>query len=187
MKYFELVKKFVDDSFTKAEVASDLKHFERTVYWLKQFKPDADEAFVIAAYAHDMERAFRDKTTDIFEGKNYTDAYFTEEHPRKGAEIIAEFLSKNGASHEMIEKVKSLIANHELGGDPDQNLLKDVDSVSFFENQIPHFIRIAQKKPDRADKIRKKFDWMFERITSAKAKEIARPMYQAAIKQLEQI
>ena len=37
------------------------------------------------------------------------------------------------------------------------------------------------------DKIKEKFDWMFNRITFDKAKKISRPMYQKAIKKLENL
>ena len=32
-------------------------HFDRTVYWLQQLRPDADGALLIAAISHDIERA----------------------------------------------------------------------------------------------------------------------------------
>ncbi len=33
-----------------------------------------------------------------------------------------------------------LVSKHEVGGNEDQNLLKDADSISFFENQVGHFL-----------------------------------------------
>ena len=62
--------------------------------------------------------------------------------------------------------------------------MKDADSISYFENQIDHFIT-KQAKEIGFDKVKAKFDWMYERITSEKAREIARPMYEAAIKKLK--
>lgn len=184
MKYLNLVKKFVAESFSATDNPKELAHFERAVYWLLQLKPDADEAIQTAAYAHDIERAFRDKSSDLFDQKSYTDPYFTVEHPAKGAKIIADFLAKNQAPQDFFSKVKMLIEKHELGGDYDQNLIKDADSISFFENQIPHFIKRAQDKPQNQNKIKEKFQWMFDRITSERAKEIAKPFYEEAMTKL---
>ncbi len=59
MNYYPKVKKFVEESFAKKGKFSDeLRHFWRTAYWLKKLDPKADEAMLIAAVAHDIERAF---------------------------------------------------------------------------------------------------------------------------------
>src|SRR3989344_1580256 len=130
---FEKARKFVEESFQGNK--PQMLHFDRTVYWLQQLKPDADEAFLIAAVGHDIER------------------------------------------------VKYLISKHEVGGDDDQNLLKDADSLSFVENNADFFISRLDKLG--YEKIKEKFDWMFNRITDQKAKEIAKPFYENMIYQLE--
>ncbi|MFA6549421.1 MAG: DUF4202 family protein [Candidatus Margulisiibacteriota bacterium] len=187
MKYFAKAKQFVDGAFLKMGDDHNLRHFERTVYWLKQLKPDADEAFLIAAYAHDVERAFRgDDVRQMLNnpGRKFNDLEYMSLHSRKGAEIIGQFLKEQGAGPELIERVKDLISKHEVGGTNDQNLLKDVDSLSFLENNIKHFTtkKVAEHG---VDKVRVKFDWMFNRITSEKAKEIARPWYEKAMEELD--
>jgi hypothetical protein len=58
MNYFKKVQKFVRDSFNKAGSPSNILHHERTIYWIKRLKPEADEALLIAGLAHDIERAF---------------------------------------------------------------------------------------------------------------------------------
>ena len=83
----------------------------------------------------------------------------------------------------MVEKVIMLISKHEVGGNDGQNLLKDADSISYFENQIQHFLTAKVADVGKA-KVKEKFDWMFSRITSNKAKDIAEPMYEAAINRL---
>jgi len=115
---------------------------------------------------------------------NYASPEYSRPHAERGAEIIAEFLKNEGAEEKLIERVKMLVSKHEEGGNQDSNLLKDVDSVSFFENNIPAFLNINVSKRGK-EKVKKKFDWMFNRITSKKAKEIAGPWHEDAIKKLQ--
>ena len=77
-----------------------------------------------------------------------------------------------------------LVSKHEEGGNDDQNLLKDADSVSFFETNISLFLTKHVQDVGK-EKVREKFDWMYKRITSEKAKQIARPWYEEAIKNLD--
>lgn len=182
---YEKVEKFVETAYAGK---FGMIHFKRTVYWIKQIKPDADEAMLIAAVAHDIERAFRtegDLQTQKMKQSGMKDDAFLKYHQEKGAGITAEFLAQNNAAPKMIEKVKMLIAKHEVGGTKDQNILKDADSISFFENNIPHFLTDHVKKLGK-EKVMEKFDWMFERITSDQAKKIAKPLYEKAIKQLNE-
>jgi len=78
-----------------------------------------------------------------------------------------------------------LISKHEEGGNDDQNLLKDADSISFFENNVPLFLTKHVSEVGK-EKVKEKFDWMFNRITSEKAKQIARQWYEEAIKKLDE-
>lgn len=188
MKYYQKVVKFVSHAFKKAGDDHGIKHFERTVYWLKHFKPDADEAFLIAAYAHDIERAFSSKEMRDLQttsDKGMRNERMLKAHQENGAEIIGKFLTGLGANKEMIKRVKHLVVKHEVGGDEEQNLLKDADSVSFFENNVPHFITKKVELLNK-EKVKAKFLWMFSRITSDQAKEMTRFWYESAIKKLEE-
>lgn len=183
-KYFDKIESFVKKSFAGQD--GQIKHFDRTVYWIKQLYPQADEAMLIAAMSHDIERAYR--TREQLQTKDkvgFTNPAFFRPHEEKGAEIIAAFLKKEGADAKMIERVKMLISRHEEGGNDDQNLLKDADSVSFFENNV--YIFFAKLKEDGKKKVKDKFDWMFNRISSPKAKKIAKVWYDHSIKDLEKM
>jgi len=182
---YRKTEQFVIDSFNKADKSWQIKHFFRTVYWIKKLKPDADDSLLISAVAHDIERAFRQE--DVLKMKQYagyTDLNWLRVHEERGAKIIEDFLERQGATTELIEKVKILVARHEEGGSDDQNLLKDTDSISFFENYVSFFLTKRIKEIGK-EKVKEKFDWMFNRITSEKAKEIARPLYKEAIKNLD--
>ncbi len=96
---FQKVRGFVKESFHNN--IAQMKHFDRTVHWVKVFKPDADEAFLIAAVGHDIERAFRKKEEMV---KMYGNSFKSEEglmhHQKEGAKIIEDFLVKNSAERE---------------------------------------------------------------------------------------
>ena len=96
---------------------------------------------------------------------------------------MANFLAENGADTDTIERVKMLISKHEVGGNEDQNLLKDADSLSFFENNVDFFVKEQTARTSR-EKVKEKFDWMFERITSDQAREIAQPWHEQALQKL---
>jgi len=183
---YQKVEQFVVDSFTKAGNIEGIKHLKRTVYWVLQLKSDADEALLISAIAHDIERVFRNP--NYIEELKKSERGFRDEgrinhHQEEGAEIIANFLKSQEANKELIERVKMLVSKHEVGGNDEQNLLKDADSMSFFENNVEYFISNLAPKVG-ADKVKEKFKWMFGRISSEKAKEIARLWYEDAMRQL---
>lgn len=184
LRIYNEAEQFVFDSFNKIGKPSQIKHFVQAVHWLKVLSPEADEALLVAAIAHDIERAFRQK--DVLEKKTsagFTSLEFYRPHEERGAEIIADFLKHQNVDEGFIERVKKLVSRHEEGGDDDQNLLKDADSVSFFETNVSLFLG-EKVKEDGKENVKQKFDWMFNRITSEKAKQIAQPMYEKAISDL---
>jgi hypothetical protein len=185
-KLYNKTEKFVGKYFSERGFKRHIKHLKRTVYWVKKLKPDADEAFLIAALAHDIGHAYRFKELDKDLKKNgFRNKFFLERHQREGAKIIGEFLKKENTDPRIIYRVEMLISKHEEGGTYDQNLLKDADSLSFFENNIRHFLDNVRKfgKGNAIQKI----DWMYNRITSKKAKEISNKWYEKAIKKLENL
>lgn len=185
LSIYKEAEQFVFDSFNKANRPSEIKHFIQTVHWLKILSPEADEALLVAAVAHDIERAYRQK--DMLEIKtqvSITNVKYYRPHEERGAEIIADFLKQQNVDDSFVERVKMLVSRHEEGGNDDQNLLKDADSVSFFETNSSSFVN-NPKGISKKD-VKDKFDWMFDRITSEKAKEIARPLYEKAVRDLEE-
>ncbi len=167
MDLYNKVIEYVDTSF-----GGKKPHFERTVYWLERFLPNSTEAHKIAAYSHDIERAIKGE-----KDRDYLNPEILKRHQEDGAEIIGEFLEKNGADKKTIEKVKHLVSKHEVGGDEEQNALMNADSVSFMETNAESFV-LKRAPVEGKEKIKEKLDWMFNRISSPEAKEIARPMYE---------
>lgn len=56
--------------------------------------------------------------------------------------------------------------------------------MSFFETNVDHFVKKYSVEVGK-DLVKDKFDWMFDRITSAKAKELVKPLYEGALRQLK--
>lgn len=163
-------------------------HYVRALYWVKQFGEEDDLALQIAAYAHDIERVSKPKGTSIKavkkSNKGFLDKTKLSEHQIEGAKIMKTFLLENGASQKLAEDVYHLISMHEVGGDKRQNILKDADSVSFFECNGEKFVNKFAKEVGY-EKVHNKLVWMFERITSNEAREIAKPLYAGYITELE--
>ena len=170
MNLFIKTIEYVDESFKGVQKP----HFERTVFWIQQFLSTATEAHKIAAYSHDIERAFRgeDKTVP----DNYLDENFLKKHQERGTEIMSTFLRSQNAPESLIETVTHLISKHEVGGDEEQNAMMDADSVSFFETNAEMFV--SKKAPiEGYKKVKEKLDWMFNRISSNDRKKFAEENY----------
>jgi hypothetical protein len=183
MTVYEETERYVIKEFTRAGKERHIPHFLRTVYWVERLKPGADEALRIAAIAHDIDRAFNTREEQWI-GTSVRDETYLREHQEEGARIIGEFLAQHTRDHALIQRVRDLVSHHEVGGNSDQNLIKDADSVSFFENNTEMFIKKHRARGGYA-RMKEKLDWMFDRITSAEAKAIARPQYEEAIRSLD--
>ena len=156
-----------------------LKHHLRTRDYLLILNPNASIEAQIAALTHDIERRLPGKVPFPMNKEGYNEEYLIK-HGKRSAEHVIEFLKKNKIEVNFA-KIKEIITNHELGGSEEANLVKDADSLSFFEILPKHFIE-KFKDPEYCIK---KFKFMFNRITSEKAKEIAKPFYDEAMGLLE--
>ncbi len=161
---------YVDESFQGKQKS----HFERAVFWIEQFISECSDAHKVAAYAHDIERAFRDKSKPA--PASFLDPTFLKEHQESGAQIMRNFLEKENQTEGFINSVTHLISRHEEGGDTEQNAMKDADSVSFFETTAENFV-INKVKTEGYKTIKEKIDWMYDRISSEQAKQAAKPHY----------
>ena len=184
--YFNQAKEFVLSSFAAVENQLVPLHLTRTVDWLLKLKPQADEALLIAGVTHDIERAFREDAVyeKMFLSENaFRDEAFLDYHQQRSAGIIDKFLESITCPADLRKKVEHLVAHHETGGDPESNLLKDADSLSFFQTNVDLFVTVKVKESS-PEKVKSKFDWMFERISRIDAREHCRPLYEAALNKL---
>lgn len=177
------VNQFIVESFDEGH--HSVYHLQRTVYWLQRLKPDADATLVIAALAHDLQRS--EQSNPLLLGKEKVkilEQTFLDYHQQRGAEIIGAFLRECKADETFVRRVEELVRHHEVGGDPEQDLLKDADSLSYFETCIDFFIE--QALPGWGmETVRKKIDWMYQRIGSETARRLAQPFYQATLARID--
>lgn len=167
--------KHVDQLFGKKD-----PHFVRALYWLCKLEPNASEEMKIAAYTHDVERAICPYNIGAF----LLDKEVLRKHQENGGLEIYNFLLKEGANPDFASKVKTLIYNHEIGGTGEQNLIKDADSISYFETNSAEHANWIDKFSK--EEIMAKFDWMYNRISLDRAKKNAKPFYERAVKNLDE-
>lgn len=165
MQKFSQLKKEIAEIISKSRETEDPVHSKLTLKWLLKLKPKANEAMQIAALAHDIERAVTGKTESTL--KNFSNIQeIKNEHAKKSAEIIGELMAKYGYGKREIQKVKRLVARHESGGDRDSDILRDADSIAYFDYNI--YIYIKKKGFERT---KEKIKFMYGRI-SRKTKKI---------------
>ncbi len=189
LHYYKAAKEFVENSFAAVDNQLVPLHLERTAEWLLKLQPQADEALLTAGVSHDIERAFREDSVykKMFLSRNaFKDPVFLDYHQQRSAKIITGFLNSLNCPAALSEKVYHLVAHHEIGGDAESDLLKDADSLSFFATNVDLFINVKVGESS-IDKVRNKFDWMFERITCHKARAICKPLYNDALTRLNRL
>jgi carbon-monoxide dehydrogenase medium subunit len=157
-------------------------HLLKSLDWLDRLEPGAGEAVRLATLTHDMERAFGGP--DAIPIK-MSDRSYEEAHSNRSARIVGEWLRANGAPAELVADVEALIRVHEWGGSPDANLVQAADSLSFLETNIDLMIGFVKTGKYSGADIAFKFDQMYERIQVPVARELARPMWEAAKARLE--
>ena len=119
----------------RSRVPEDRQHAESVLQWVLRLAPEADEAFQIAALAHDIERSdeVRKVRRSDFEGYEA----FKAAHALNSARMLRGLLDECCVEQAITEEACRLAALHEVGGDPRSDVLKDADSISFFEVNMP--------------------------------------------------
>ena len=164
-------------------------HLIRTGYWVKKIFPEASDSLLIAAITHDVERAFqkgRKPPSAELRGAVWDDHVYNSWHSKRSAKFVKACLRKEDARPILIKEVGELIEHHEEGGWNEADYLKDADSISFLEINVPMFINRIPDKLSK-DEVKEKFVYMFERMTNKKAKEIAEPFYRKGLEKLQNI
>lgn len=163
----------------------DAHHLRRTRDWLLELVPDASEALQLAALTHDMERHFPGGPVVRPDRYQPDDVEYNTAHQERSARIVAGWLREQGAPGELAEHVAHLVRRHELGGDPEQDLVQAADSLSFLETKTDlmlGWVRDRRCSPERA---RAQPRWMLDRIRYAPARPLAEPLYERAAAELE--
>jgi len=161
-------------------------HLLKTLDWLDRIAPDATEAMRLAALTHDMERAFPGPDQPIHHVvKGFDDQEYNDAHAARSASIVGAWLREQGADETLVQEVERLIRFHEDGGLPEANLVQAADSLSFLEVNVDLFLNMLRSGKRSADEVKLKFDYTYERIQVAHAKELALPMFEQALAALQ--
>jgi hypothetical protein len=164
------------------------QHLLQSEMWLQRLESGASEGLLLAALTHDMERAFPGSDSPTLDPKQGVDnPVYNNAHSERSARIVSNFLREQGALDECIEQVARLIRAHEYGGDCDENLVQAADSLSFLEVNVDVFLGWMDAGVEQwdADAVEAKFTWMYERIQVPQARELAKPLYEEAMRKLK--
>ena len=137
MNSIDHVKKSIEAIISRSSVPEDPVHSKNTLEWLLELEPDADQALQIAALGHDIERAIDQRKVRRKDFEYYDQ--FKAAHAHNSAEILKEVMLNCGVEETLMEQVYDLVNRHEVGGDERSDLLKDADSISYFEVNLPHY------------------------------------------------
>jgi hypothetical protein len=138
MDEFECVARRIREVIAGSAVPEDPDHSRNTLEWLLELDPEADAALQIAAVGHDIDRAVEERKVRRRDFADY-DA-FKAAHARNGAAILHEILRECGVADDALTReVHRLVCAHEVGGDPRSDLLRDADSLSYFDVNLPRY------------------------------------------------
>lgn len=153
-------------------------HMLRTPFWLEEIYPEADETMMMAALCHDIERCFPLREGEVKPAKTGDDAKdeeYLKWHGQRSAELAEKLLRKNGFEDEaVLMRIRTLIAEHSFGGTKEQDVMRDADSLSLLENSAELFLKAGKEKLDAE----------FSRLSSEKARQLAKPFYDKIIAKL---
>jgi len=164
MNSIEYAKQKIRVIISGSRVPEDPGHAENTLEWLLRLDPEADEALQIAALAHDIDRAVEEVRVRRFDYEDYD--RFKADHASNGAKILRDILDRCGIAASIADEACRLVMLHEVGGDPRSDLLKDADSISYFEVNMPLYFQ-----REGWDETKRRCIWGYDRL-SARAKKI---------------
>ena len=87
---------------------------------------------------------------------------------RHSAQLLRPILTACGLARNIVDKTCRLVEIHEVGGDPEADLLKDADSISYFDVNLPlYYQREGWAETQRRSR------WGYRRLTP-RAQEIVK-------------
>jgi len=149
-----------------SRVPEDPRHADNTLEWLLRLEPDAGDALQLAALAHDIDRAIEEIKVRRADFDDYN--VFKAAHARNGAKILRPILNACGVAGDIVDETCRLVEVHEVGGDPRSDLLKDADSISYFDVNLP----LYYQREGWAETQRRSL-WGYRRLTQ-RAQEIVK-------------
>jgi hypothetical protein len=170
MSHVECTKQKIRTILSHSAVPEDPIHAENTFNWLLRLEPEADIALQIAALGHDVERAIEERR---IQKRLYTDFdVFKAAHAHNSAEIMKEIMTACEVPQYIADEVCRLVRRHETGGDARSDLLRDVDSISFFDVNLP----LYYERNGREETLRRSI-WGYRRISQRRKKALSNIVY----------
>ncbi len=166
MDSIECAKQSIREIIADSGVPEDPRHAKKTLKWVFRLEPKADQALQIAALAHDIDRAVETRKVRRADFNDYNT--FKAAHARNGATILIAILNKCGVAKSVAAEACRLVTLHEVGCDPRSDLLKNADSISFFEVNMPLYYQ-----REGWEETRRRCSWGYRRL-SGRLKKIAR-------------
>lgn len=171
MHNLDRIKRRIRSTIARSSVPEDPEHAENTLEWLLKLQPDADEALQIAALGHDIERAVEERKIRREHYPDY-DA-FKAAHAENSALILREIIEDCEVSDQsLVDEVCCLVQQHEVGGDPRADLLKDADGISYFDVNLPRYF-----ERNGWDETRRRCMWGYLRLSNRMKKVAASITY----------
>lgn len=165
MKSVESAKLRIREIIAGSQVPEDLTHAENTLQWLLRLDSQADSALQLAAFAHDIDRAIETRKVRRSDYSDY-DA-FKAAHAANGATILREILEECQVVSSLADEVCLLVARHEFGGDGRADLLKEADSLSFFEVNLPFYYQ-----REGWEETQRRCAWGYSRLSERNKKKV---------------
>ena len=170
MDNIDCVKRKIEEIVKESPVPEDLIHSKNTLEWVLKLDPSADEALKIAALGHDIERAIEERKVKREDFKNYDE--FKDAHASNSANVMTEIMKKCNISKRLADDIFSLVRYHETGTAKRIDILKDADSISFFDVNLPHyFIR------NGPEETKKRCLWGYRRLSEHLKSTVAEFVY----------
>ena len=157
MDSIDCLKKKIEKIIKRSLVPEDPLHSKNTLKWLLKLRPKADEALKIAALGHDIERAIEERKVKRQDYKTYDQ--FKDAHALNSAKIIAEIMKDCKIDQELIDDVFFLVRHHESGGNSRVNVLRDADTISFFDVNLPFYF-----ERNSLDETKKRCQWGYNKL-----------------------
>jgi hypothetical protein len=163
----------------------DSEHLRRTVVWMLRLDSAASEPLLLAALTHDIERHFPGGTQPDKAAGAWDDLEYNTRHMRRSAEIVERWLRAESMSQDFVEQAIPPILEHEFGGSTNGNLIQAADSLSFLDANPGLVAGWVLNKETTLEHGRRKLEWMYERVRIQKARELGRPLYEAALNKVD--
>jgi hypothetical protein len=160
-------------------------HLLKSLEWLDRIAPGSAQTVRMATLSHDMERAFGGPDQPVAGPGRMNDPEYYKAHSERSARIVGAWLREQSIDEADAIEVEELIRLHEVGGNPEANLVQAADSLSFLETNIDLFLNMLRSGRRTLGEVAGKFDETYERIQVPRARELAAPMYHVAKSRLE--